>query len=106
MLAGSATTQDLTRTYDFLKSQLKPHLPLASAPPTLGPHDWTHPAEYCDEPGCNHITRRTCEGAAKVEKFLRETLQKRTELLRKADPLWAKQADANIARAIQRLESK
>lgn len=63
-------------------------------------HNWTHPAEECDEPDCDHVTRRTCEGAEKVTKFLRETLRKRTELLCKADPEWEKRASENVLRAV------
>lgn len=67
---------------------------------SLGPHDWTHPAEHCDEPECGHITRRTCEGAEKLTKWLRETLQKRTEQLTEADPNWAVRAAENLVRAV------
>jgi hypothetical protein len=68
--------------------------------PRITVHDYTHPAETCDEPGCEHVTRRTCEGAVKVERFLRDTLRERTTLLRKADPAWAARADMRVLRAI------
>jgi hypothetical protein len=66
----------------------------------LGPHDWTHPVYDCDEPGCDHITRRTCEGAEKTIKFLRDLLAKRTARLANADPAWAAQAARNVFRAV------
>jgi hypothetical protein len=65
-----------------------------------GIHDWTHPADDCDEPGCDHITRRTCENAERTIKFLRELLAKRTARLAKADPAWAAQAARNLFRAV------
>jgi hypothetical protein len=65
-----------------------------------GPHDWTHAADDCDEPGCDHITRRTCEGAEKTIKFLRDLLAKRTARLANADPAWAAQAARNVFRAV------
>ena len=72
----------------------------ADAPSTLNPHDWTHPAEDCDVPDCNHITRRTCEGAEKVTKWLMKTLRERTDQLCKADPEWARRAEDRLLRAI------
>lgn len=67
---------------------------------TKGVHDWTHPAADCEVPGCDHITRRTCEGAENLIAYLRETVRRRTDLLCKADPRWAKQAEENLMRAL------
>jgi len=66
----------------------------------FGPHDWTHPAEYCDESECDHVTRRTCEGAEKLTRWLRDTLRERTRLLCEADPKWSERAAANLLRAV------
>lgn len=69
-------------------------------PAPRGPHDTTHPADMCDDPDCDHITRRTCEGAEKLNRFLRETLRERTKQLAKADPAWAEQAAKNLFRSL------
>jgi hypothetical protein len=66
-----------------------------------GVHDWTHPADGCEEPNCNHITPRTCEQAEKTIKFYRYLLGRMRERLYKADPDAARQDWERLMAALE-----